>query len=198
MASKLKIGLIGDVGVGKTALLQRFCFGTYIDEYDATIGIETCDKSVNVDGKLYQLQLWDTAGQEKYHSLVRLYFKDIKGVLLVFQIDRQESFDHCKDWLDLFYGSISSGFTPPILLVGNKSDLIGTSTRVPKELIEKFVTENNIEYIETSSKANTNVQEAFSQLLKAIINLKPIFVDPGEDEVKITQTSEETDGGCFC
>ncbi|EDR26980.1 small GTPase rabh, putative [Entamoeba dispar SAW760] len=198
MTTKLKIGLIGDVGVGKTALIQRFCFGTYTEDYDATIGIETCDKSVNLDGKMYQLQLWDTAGQEKYHSLVRLYFKDIKGVLLVFQIDRQESFDHCKDWLDLFYSSISSGFTPPVLLVGNKCDLVGSSTRVSKESIDRFVSENGLEYIETSSKENTNVQEAFSQLLRSIINLKPIFVDPGEEEVKITQQTEDTDGGCVC
>lgn len=107
---------------------------------------------MNIDGKSYQLQLWDTAGQERYHSLVRLYFKDIKGVLLVFQIDRQDSFDHCKDWLDLFYSSISTGFTPPVLLVGNKIDLANTGNRVSKEAIDRFIAENGLEYIETSSK----------------------------------------------
>ncbi|KAL7721155.1 Rab family GTPase [Entamoeba marina] len=196
MTNRLKIGLIGDVGVGKTALIQRFCFGTYADDYEATIGIETVDKNITIDGQTYQMQLWDTAGQEKYHSLVRLYFKDIKGVLLVFQLDRLDSFEHCRDWLDLFNSSVNVGFTPPVLLVGNKSDLLGNSTRVSKELIDKFVEECSLEYIETSSKENSNVQEAFSQLLRAIINAKPVFADDGD--VDITPTNVEPESNCVC
>ena len=122
------------------------------EDYEATIGIEQLEKSFVVDKQTYQLQIWDTAGQERYHSLVRLYFKDIKGILLVFQMDRQDTFDHLKDWLDLFNGSVSPGFTPPVLLVGNKLDLVESNGRIQQDVIDRFKEEYNLKYIETSSK----------------------------------------------
>ncbi|KAL7722750.1 GTP-binding protein YPT7 [Entamoeba marina] len=208
MASKIKLGLIGDMGVGKTCIVQRFCSDKYIDQYQSTIGIEISEKEMTVDNEQYLLQIWDTAGQERFHSLSRVYFNDIKGLFIVFSMTSTESLLHCKDWLDDFYSTVDQTQNIPVVLIGNKLDLVEdpNSDRVPEETIKKFISTNEIElYFETSSKENINIDTCFNEMLSVIIkrNLAVVEEEPGRvdiadanDETKSTTTNNST--GCYC
>ena len=99
----LKIITLGDSKVGKTSIIRRFAYGTFDDESLATIGIGFSFKKVVLKGgKVIKLKLIDTAGQEKYKSLAKSYYKNAEGVLLVFSYDKKESFDHIEEWLNTF------------------------------------------------------------------------------------------------
>ncbi|ELP91035.1 GTP-binding protein YPTC1, putative [Entamoeba invadens IP1] len=192
MSNKIKIGLLGDMGVGKTCIVQRFCFHTYKDLYESTIGIEICDKEVTVDGQMYPIQIWDTAGQERFRSVSRVFFNDIKGIFIVFSLDSMETLNHCKDWLDDFYSVVDHSKNIPVVLVGNKLDLITDEggVRIPEDVIKKFVAANDIPlYVETSSKKDLNIDSSFQEMLSIIVK-RNLHLNEEKEVVDITQQQE--------
>ncbi|EAL51688.1 small GTPase RabH, putative [Entamoeba histolytica HM-3:IMSS] len=208
MANKIKIGLLGDMGVGKTCIVQRFCFHKYRDLYESTIGIEMSDQEVVVDNQSYPIQIWDTAGQERFRSVSRVFFNDIKGIFIVFSLDNMESLNHCKDWLDDFYSLVDQSKNIPVVLVGNKLDLITdeNNVRVPEDIIKKFVSNNDIPlYIETSSKKDINIDSAFQEMVSIIIKRNLHISEKKNEIVEITQEQEnsprsnqQTTNDCSC
>ena len=141
-----KIILIGDAGVGKSTFFARIT--NRPPDENSTVGIEFGNTlSVVPDGTVIKINIWDTAGQECYHSIVKNYYRDIVGAIFVFDISNKQSFDKIKTtWLDEFLSSNQSHISN--ILVGNKSDL---GRQVPYEDALTFATENHMEYYEISS-----------------------------------------------
>ena len=118
---KFKITFIGDQSTGKTSLITRFKHGSFDGQYQATIGVDFMSKTVFVGGTSVRLQLWDSAGQERFHSLIPSYIRDSMAVVIVFDLTNKQSFNSVNVWLD--YVKKSRGDDVQLFLVGNKSDL---------------------------------------------------------------------------
>jgi len=126
-AKVIKILVLGDPGTGKTSLIKRYSEGCFSMQTEPTLGVDFAVKKVYVDGVMVVLQLWDIAGQDRVPShLLRVYYKDAFGVLLVYDISRPQTFESVAEWkdkLDTLVTPIKGAKSLPVALVGNKSDV---------------------------------------------------------------------------
>ena len=152
----LKYIIIGDAAVGKSNLLLRYVFNIFKPEYQLTIGVEFGEKNIKHNNKNYQLQLWDTAGQEQFRSITRAYFKNAVCALVVYDITNKSSFENIKQWIeDCMNYMPKRGF---IVLVGNKCDLEENrevSTEEGQQLADLYGI--------SSAKTEYNVKEVFNE-----------------------------------
>jgi len=162
----LKIITLGDSGVGKTSIFKRYVHNNFDEDNLSTVGIGYYFKDFNLGPKIgYNLKLIDTAGQEKYMSVCKGYFRDVDGVLLIFSLDDKETFDNLNNWLDVFNETVGTNDIPKYL-IGNKCDI---NNEFDTNLIEDFMKKNNIiGYKFTSSKDNHFINEIFEEIVKAI------------------------------
>ena len=160
-----KLLLIGNSGVGKSCLLLRFSDDTYSNDYISTIGVDFKIKTVELEGKTVKLQIWDTAGQERFRTITSSYYRGSHGIIIVYDITDQESFNGVKMWLQEIDRYATS--TVLKLLVGNKCDL--TDKRIVEfDVAKEFAEANNMPFLETSALDSTNVEEAFLTMAKQI------------------------------
>ncbi|KAJ5070773.1 small rab-related gtpase [Anaeramoeba ignava] len=117
-----KIVLVGDTGVGKTSLLSRYTDGKFSDSYVSTIGVDFRTKTIGLDGKNMKLQIWDLAGSERFINVTRVYYRGASGVILLYDIANQNSFDNLKFWIQEIQEKAEDEVN--IILVGTKSDLV--------------------------------------------------------------------------
>ncbi|XP_020599617.1 ras-related protein RIC1-like [Phalaenopsis equestris] len=160
-----KLLLIGDSGVGKSCLLLRFADDSYLESYISTIGVDFKIRTVEQDGKTIKLQIWDTAGQERFRTITSSYYRGAHGIIVVYDVTDQESFNNVKQWLN----EIDRYATDSVnkLLVGNKCDL--TDERVVAyEAGKALADEVGIPFLETSAKDATNVEQAFMKMTSEI------------------------------
>jgi len=154
--------VVGDGGVGKTALTLRFSKGFFTEDYKMTIGVDFHVKTISIDtseGPIKcKLQLWDTGGQERFSSIRPMYYRGSLGTILVFDLTNSASFEHLPQWIEEVRANIKSEI--PVLLVGNKSDLIDQRA-VSIEEISKFINDFNLYYMETSAKTGDGVGDCF-------------------------------------
>jgi len=169
---KLKIGLVGETGVGKSCLLVRYVDGEFFEDADKfTLGVDFKYKTVRVDDKDIKLQIHDTAGQERFRTVTASFYRGAQGILIVYDIcANKDSFESkVTEWL-----SEVRKYTPdgtPVVLVGNKLDK-KASRVISYEDAQAFAEKERLPYIETSAKDNTNVTEAFLLLARAIAKNK--------------------------
>ncbi len=116
-----KMIVVGDASVGKSCILARYTKKEYKLDYNVTIGVEFCSKYVKVKGNDVKLQIWDTAGQEAFRSIVGSFYRNAKGVLLIYDITSRASFQKIETWLKECKEFCSEHVV--LVLVGNKSDL---------------------------------------------------------------------------
>jgi len=174
----IKLLLIGDSGVGKSCLLLRFCDDSFTTTFIATIGIDFKIRTIDLDGKKIKLQIWDTAGQERFRTITTAYYRGAMGILLVYDVTEQKSFDAIRTWVRNIEQHASDGVNQ--ILIGNKCD--ATEKRViTNEKGRELANEFKIPYLETSAKNNINVEEAFVTLAKEI---KKRLIDTAEDPSK--------------
>ncbi|XP_027339555.1 ras-related protein RABA4d-like [Abrus precatorius] len=175
-----KIVMIGDSGVGKSQLLNRFVKNEFYMKSKPTIGVEFLTKTVVMDHKLVKAQIWDTAGQERYQAITTAYYRGATGALLAYDITKRQSFDHVEKWLDEL--RIHADKNIIVMLVGNKSDL-SSSRAVPVEVARDFAQQEDLFFIETSALDSSNVESAFLGLLSQVyrtVSKKHILVDAPE------------------
>ncbi|CAI5499982.1 unnamed protein product [Closterium sp. NIES-64] len=163
-----KIVLIGDSAVGKSQLLARFARNEFSLESKATIGVEFQTKTIVVDKKVIKAQIWDTAGQERYRAVTSSYYRGAVGALLVYDISKRITFEHCGRWLDELRAHSDSNIF--VMLVGNKADL-EDQRQVTTAEAKEFSEANRVAFIETSALEALNVEEAFTQVLTEIYRI---------------------------
>jgi len=162
-----KVILVGDSGVGKTSLCIRFTLGTFAEKIKSTVGVAFGARALLVkDDLLIKLVIWDTAGQERFSSLRPAYYKGALGGLLVFDITDIESFLNVEKWANEARSVVKD---IPLLLVGNKIDL-PTRKISEKDALKAVENLKFIGYIETSAKTGKNVEKAFINLAKYIVD----------------------------
>ncbi|KAJ9474021.1 Ras-related protein SEC4 [Pseudozyma hubeiensis] len=161
----IKLLLIGDSGVGKSCLLLRFCDDAWTPSFITTIGIDFKIRTIELDGKRIKLQIWDTAGQERFRTITTAYYRGAMGILLVFDVTDQKSFENVRTWHANIEQHASEGVSK--ILIGNKSDW-EEKRAVTSEQGEELARELGIPYIETSAKSNANVEEAFFNLAREV------------------------------
>lgn len=160
-----KLLLIGDSGVGKTCVLFRFSEDAFNATFISTIGIDFKIRTIELDGKKIKLQIWDTAGQERFRTITTAYYRGAMGIMLVYDITNEKSFDNIKNWIRNIEEHASADVEKMIL--GNKCDM-NDRRQVSKERGEELAIEYGIKFMETSAKASINVEEAFFTLARDI------------------------------
>ena len=160
----IKTTLIGDSGVGKTCIINRYISNDFSFNLSSTNGVSYSKKELIIDNKKIQLDIWDTAGQEEYRSLGKHFYKDSYIVLLIYNIAKRESFDNLKNiWYEdlLKYGEEYK----VLAVVGNKCDLYEQEA-VPEEEARQFADEKNALFMNVSAKNGDNIDLLFESCLK--------------------------------
>ncbi len=162
-----KVVLVGDAEVGKTSLTTRFAYGTFTDGYISTLGVDFIVKSLPLDNYIVKLQAWDTAGQERYAGVRPIYYRGAKGALLVFDITMRQSFVNVDKWYDQIRKF--SGNDVPIILVGNKIDLVDSRV-ISTDEVQVYAAQKGMPYFETSAKTDYAVNDVFLKLAEVILS----------------------------
>lgn len=152
-----KILLVGDSGVGKSSLLLRFADDTFCDSYISTIGVDFKIKTVILDEKVVKLQIWDSAGQERFKTLTTTYYRGAHGIAVVYDVTDRNTFINCGSWLTEIERHACEGVLK--LIVGNKCDK--TDREVDTEAAASFAEKLSIKYLESSAKNAINVDRLF-------------------------------------
>ncbi|CAF1193073.1 unnamed protein product [Rotaria sordida] len=164
---QFKVMLLGDSGVGKTCLLVRFKDGTFLaGSFIATVGIDFRNKIVALGDKKIKLQIFDTAGQERFRSVTHSYYRDANALLLLYDVTSYSSFENISAWL----GEIKEFAQDDIIimLIGNKIDK--SQRVVSREAGERLARDYEVSFLETSAKTGQNVELAFMATAQALLD----------------------------
>ena len=171
----LKFIIIGDSAVGKSNILLRYTNDYFINEFQATIGVEFGLKNLTIEGKTYRVQIWDTAGQEQFRSITRAYYKNSVCACVVYDITNKTSFENIKSWIEDCKKKCPK--TIYLVLIGNKSDL-EEEREVTYEEGSIFAQKNGMIFYETSAKTGKNINEVFINSTNEIAkNIERDFYD---------------------
>ena len=180
-----KILLLGDCAVGKSCLLLRYCENSFQESHLSTIGLDFRLKTINLENnRKIRIQIWDTAGEDRFRAITKNYYKGAHGIILIYDVTDQQSFQHIKDWVDKIKEESNEGVI--IYLVGNKIDLID------KRIItnadgNKLAEEIKIKYYETSAKDSTGVKEVFENL----VDIDNLYSEQHKEENETIQINKK-------
>lgn len=175
-----KLLIIGDSGVGKSSLMNRFSDNIFNETFINTIGVDFKIRTINMDGKMIKLQIWDTAGQERFRTIVSSYYRGAHGIMVVFDITNKESFENIPMWCEEIKKYAADSIKK--ILIGNKSDF-ETKRQVVYSEAKELADSRNMEYIETSAKTALNVEKAFYDL--AILLQNNMVVNNNKTDIKV-------------
>ena len=162
-----KIIILGASGVGKTCIIQRYCNDIFEGPtHKTTLGFDFLSKKTQHEEKRVDLEVWDTAGQEQYRAVTKMYYKDVHGVILVYDTTDTSSFDKAKFWLDDL--DLHGNKMEERILVGSKMDL-AAKREVSLYEAKKFASERKLEWTECSAKTGDGVNEMFDILIGKIV-----------------------------
>ena len=168
-----KILTIGESGVGKTCILRRFVENKFLKNHLATIGIDFKTKTLNINNQEIKLKIWDTAGQERFRNITTQYYKGADGIVLVYDVTEESSYDKIRDWMEqILYNTQRDDIG--LVLLGNKCDM--EPRTVTEEQGNKMAEELKISYFETSALNGQGIKEAFEQLTRDIMKKKGVGV----------------------
>ncbi|CAO2640750.1 Ras-related protein Rab-1A, partial [Lemmus lemmus] len=171
---------------------------TYTESYISTIGVDFKIRTIELDGKTIKLQIWDTAGQERFRTITSSYYRGAHGIIVVYDVTDQESFNNVKQWLQEIDRYASENVNK--LLVGNKCDLT-TKKVVDYTTAKEFADSLGIPFLETSAKNATNVEQSFMTMAAEIKKrMGPGATAGGAEKsnVKIQSTPVKQSGGGCC
>ena len=187
-----KIIFLGDQYVGKSSILNRFYQDKFEPDYQATIGLDFHSKNVDINGNSVRLLLYDTAGQEKFKSLIPMYIRDANIIIVVYDITNKESFTHTDHWVNETKDLKREDAI--FVLVGNKIDL-DDKRGVTKKEAEEFATEKGFLFYEVSAKTGEQIQELFEVKIFPEMGRK-YHIGDEEEEQDINQGGPgQNDGG---
>ena len=169
--AKYKILILGDSKVGKSCFLTRYADKTYQEDYLSTIGMDYKIKNYELEnGDIIKLYIWDTAGQDRFRSITSNYYKGADGIILIYDITKQETFNNVRNWITSIKEEAPAKVV--LILVGNKVD-DEKNRAVQQSEGEKIADEYNLPFLECSAKSDINVTETFDVLVKKIVEINP-------------------------
>jgi Ras-related protein Rab-6A len=193
-----KAVLIGDSAVGKTSILNQYLASSCSPDHQPTIGIDFFAKYFVNDDKTVRLQLWDTAGQEKFHALIPSYLRNSSIAILVYDMTQRSTFESLQKW----HQTITNVANPALIVVANKLDL-EADRQVAAEEGKKFATQIGADFIETSARVPININELFEMVIAV-----PMAADEEpkklEDDqtivvtVDVSRPDQPTASACTC
>ena len=151
----VKVIFVGDAGVGKTQIINRISNKPFSEDYEPSIGVDFVSKNILFRGQNIKLQMWDTAGQEKYKGLIPSYVRKSSIVFVIFDVSTKTSFDNIPNWIN-FIRTIEN---TTLVLCGNKIDL--AEREVKREEGEALAQKEGIAYFEVSAKTGDNIKNMF-------------------------------------
>lgn len=160
----IKTAVIGDYGVGKTCLINRYVNDKFYMNEMHTLGVDFLLKEVNFKENKYKLQIWDTAGQEKFECIVNSYIRDINACILVFDVNCMKTFIRVKKWYQKVRELNENKIY--VCLVGTKTDM--NLREVNQKELNTFIEQYSLDYVECSSKDNKNITPIFINLINRI------------------------------
>uniref|UniRef100_A0A914E7E0 Ras-related protein Rab-7a n=1 Tax=Acrobeloides nanus TaxID=290746 RepID=A0A914E7E0_9BILA len=166
--SLLKVIILGDMGVGKTSLMNQYVKKQFSHQYKATIGADFLAKDIMIDDRLVTMQIWDTAGQERFHSLGATFYRGADCCVLVYDVTDPRSFQSLDIWRKefLIQASPSDPESFPFVLLGNKIDA-ETNRAVSSRRAQNWCeSKNNMLYCEVSARESINVEEGFQEIAR--------------------------------
>ena len=198
---KCQLLIIGDSTVGKTSILSRFANGTFNANYLATVGLDNFTKDETIDDKNVHIKIWDTAGQERFKALTKGFFRNAEGIMIVYDVTNQETFDSLKNWIQSIKDNMGNDFMErvPIVIIGNKID--SDEREVKTEDAESFCKQQNYPYFETSAKTGENIDSTVRFLVKKVIESNSDNKDGGgNNNIKINAEEHKKNekSGCGC
>ena len=158
-----KICIAGDSAVGKTSTIIRWCEGFFRQEYQSTMGVQHYSRIVEVGKETpiaVKMMIWDLAGQDIFKHLRASFYEGAKGIVMMFDVTRQETFGSMPKWIREAMGYV--GTTIPYMIVGNKSDLVPGETEYFGA--KKYAESLGVEFLLTSAKTGENVNDLFQQI----------------------------------
>ena len=161
-----KVLLLGDTTVGKTCFLMKYTDKTFQDIHMATIGLDYRLKTMKLKGgKNIKLQIWDTAGQDRFRAITKNYYKGSHGIILIYDVTNLQTFENVKTWVNQIQEEASTNVV--IYIAANKIDM-ETERKVTKEEGENLAQELGFPFVETSAKSGININETFEDLVERI------------------------------
>ena len=179
-----KIIFVGDAGVGKTTIISRIMDNPFNEVYEPSIGVDFMSKNIKFREQSIKLQIWDTAGQEKYKGLIPSYVRNSSIVFLVYDVSVKTSFDNIPKWIN-FIKTIEN---TTLVLCGNKIDL--ENREVKKEEGEALAQKEGISFFEVSAKTDENIKNMFYNVVADL----PTFAENSTNKENIIKELMQENG----
>lgn len=193
MAQPYRVVLLGNSFVGKTALITRFIENDKPANYSETIGAAFHTYTQKIKDEEINLQIWDTAGHEKYRSLGPVYYRNACAGILVYDVTNRTSFTDLNLWIRSFQDTV--GFDVPIFIVGNKVDL-ENEVEVEVDEGQKFAQENNFKFFTTSAQTGFNVNFLFQNVAEAVLQATKNIKVEEKKTMDLKKTEDRRESGC--
>ena len=188
-----KVLLLGDSDVGKSSLILRYTDETFNSKLVNSIGVDFKMKKREIDGKIIKVQIWDTAGHERFRSITYSYYRGANSIIIVFDVSDKKSFISITEWLKQIEKHAKENVFK--FLVGNKSDL-ENERQVTYEEAKKYADEHDLPYIETSAKNGININELFDESIKSFLTNTKSF--RGEKNIKLNSETTNSSERSLC
>jgi small GTP-binding protein len=190
-----KVILIGDWGVGKSNIILRITQDAFDPDSRTTIGVEFSQKVLEFNKKKTIVQIWDTAGQDRYKAITSAYYRAAVGAILVYDISKRSSFDSLSTWVNEIRSNTPE--TLVVTLMGNKIDL-KAERAVPYEEGLSFATRNNFMFFEVSALSGEGIQESFLKMVETVYkSLAHPFLESKRSTSKLSFVDENENEGYF-
>ena len=191
-----KVLLLGDSTVGKTCFLLRYCDKTFQDAHLSTIGLDYRVKTMTLkNNKNIKLQIWDTAGQDRFRAITKNYYKGANGIILIYDVTNLQTYENVKNWITQIREETNPNVV--IYLAGNKIDIPEEERAVKTEEGKEIADEYKLQFKETSAKDGINVNEVFQELVEKIdeVNSK-LEVSKPEPKNKLYSPGKKKKSSC--